>query len=171
MNRWGALALAGAGGTLLLVLGTEIRDATPWSDRGIRDGAASPVDRSLDAQVPEVGGQSADDAAGILARPLFNWNRRPGRSAAMAGTDESLPRLSGILIGANARYAIFTGAAGTKPLVLQEGGLVGRFTIDKIAADHVDVRSEAGSRTLRTRFSTAPPPPASLSPMSLPDAS
>jgi hypothetical protein len=104
---------------------------------------------------------STADAAAILSRPLFNWNRRP--SAASPGTqpDAPLPRLSGIMIGANQRYAFFAGQ-GSKPLVVPEGGAVGRFTIDKITPDHVDISGDIGPRRLQTRFDQRGPPAESL---------
>jgi hypothetical protein len=59
----------------------------------------------------------------ILSRPLFSIGRRPPKIAAprSAGTQEGIPRLSGIMIATGFKRAIFAPEGGGKPLVLREG--------------------------------------------------
>lgn len=88
----------------------------------------------------------------ILARPLFNPDRRP--SGKVAGGEEGLPRLSAILIGHGLASAIFT-ASGQKPLVVQPGGFVGGDRVQSISADEVVMLTPAGAVTLRPRFANS----------------
>jgi hypothetical protein len=62
-------------------------------------------------------------ARAILARPLFSIGRRPPKIAPprSAGTQQDMPRLSGIMIAAGFKRAIFAPDGGGKPLVLTEG--------------------------------------------------
>jgi hypothetical protein len=62
-------------------------------------------------------------ARAILARPLFSIGRRPPKIAPprSTGTQEGIPRLSGIMIAAGFKRAIFAPDGGGKPLVLTEG--------------------------------------------------
>jgi hypothetical protein len=59
----------------------------------------------------------------ILARPLFSIGRRPPKIAAAhnASAQQDIPRLSGIMIAAGFKRAIFAPDGGGKPLVLTEG--------------------------------------------------
>jgi hypothetical protein len=164
MSRWGPIAVASLGGTLLLILASEIQHAAIWSHQ------ASPIveaARGTDAQ--EIGSDKPDlptsaDTTAILARPLFNWNRRPGQSSGVA--DGPLPRLSGILVSTRERYAIFAGQSGGKPQVVHEGNTIGRFTIQQITSDHIVLRNGADLQILHTSGDVPPPPP-----MATPDAS
>ncbi len=165
MNRWGPILVAGLGSALLLILTSEIHDAISWFDQ-----ATPTVEAMSDADAQDKDGAArvvppSADIGAILARPLFNWNRRPAPDAGVA-VDGPLPRLSGILVSASERYAIFATQPGGKSQVVPEGGTIGRFTIDTIASDHVVLRGGADLQTLRPSFNVAPPPP-----MATPDAS
>ncbi len=97
----------------------------------------------------------------ILARPLFNPDRRPTGEAADGG--DGLPRLSAILIGQGVASAIFA-ADGQKPLVVRPGGLVGGDKVQSISTDEVVLLTSSGPVTLRPQFakgSAAGPQPAS----------
>jgi hypothetical protein len=103
----------------------------------------------------------------ILARPLFNQDRRPSGAAA---SGDGLPRLSAILIGQGMASAIFA-ADGHKPLVVQPGGLVDGDRVQSISADKVVLLTPVGPVTLRPRFAegatsaAAPPPLVPVSPI------
>jgi hypothetical protein len=151
---------------LLLIVASEIDAALPWLDESSSNIVRTPV---IEAQV--VGDDASAmprlaDTSAILARPLFNWNRRPGQSSELASADSPLPRLAGILVSGRGRYAIFAAPPGAKPQVVPEGGTIGRFTIDKITADHIILNNDGALQTVHTTFGAKPP-----SPMPTPDAS
>jgi hypothetical protein len=167
MLRLNSAGLAGAGLVFLLLVGEEIRGFLPWFDVTPPADAPAPNSEQHFSIEATHGSEPPMDTDSVLARPLFNWNRRPGVSGISPGFAESLPRLSGIVIDADKRYAIFAAvSAGSKPMIVQEGGMIGRYMIDRIAPDHVDVRFDGGLRSLRTSFDS--PPAATLK---LPDAS
>jgi hypothetical protein len=90
----------------------------------------------------------------VLARPLFSADRRPpaGPSAQAGSTGTTLPRLSGVVIGAFGRTALFAAEDGGKPAAVKEGGVIGLFTVRKIAAEGVLVSGPDGQRSLRPHF-------------------
>jgi hypothetical protein len=79
----------------------------------------------------------------ILARPLFSIGRRPPKPAVVrsAGTDEGIPRLSGIMIAAGFKRAIFAPDGGGKPLVLTEGQTLADTSIRSIEPGEVVLAS------------------------------
>lgn len=98
--------------------------------------------------------------ATILARPLFTRDRRPVAATASAALGESngnLPRLTGIAISPDQRRAIFAGADGAKPIVVEEGGSIAGFTVQAIAPDGVKVQGPDGDRTVALAFDQSPP--------------
>ncbi len=74
----------------------------------------------------------------MLARPLFNPNRRPAATAdgSAAGASDTLPRLAGVIVGPGGRRAIFAPAEG-RPLVVPEGGRIGRYVVRSIVPGQV----------------------------------
>jgi general secretion pathway protein N len=91
----------------------------------------------------------------ILARPLFSRDRRPTPPLARSGGDTvltSLPRLTGVLVGAFGRNAIFAGESGGKPLVIEEGGHLGPYTVKAIEPGRVTVAGPEGERQLEPSF-------------------
>jgi hypothetical protein len=91
----------------------------------------------------------------VLDRPVLHPSRRPpGAPAAAAGpagpaaAAEELPRLSGVLIGPAGRWAMFAPPAG-RPLLLAEGGSVGRYTVKTIAPHAVTLTGSEGDRVIR----------------------
>jgi hypothetical protein len=164
MVFWRPIIVVSLGGSLLLGLGSEVLDvinvfsATPTI-------SVEPTEIALDkAPPPALQPPIAAETSTILGRPLFNWNRHASQSA--GNLDGPLPRLSGIIVGAPGRYAIFAAQPGSKPQIIQEGGSIGRFTIDAIAADHIILKDGTGQQDLHTSFGATPPPP-----MATPDAS
>ena len=166
MSGWGSIIIAGLGGALLLVTSIEFHNGLQGANQPKPDAVTtadtpqSSLNDTASVRLPLA------DIGAILGRPLFNWNRRPGQSSGPASIDGPLPRLAGILVSATARYAIFAAPPGGKPQVMQEGSVVGRFTIDKITASYVLLKAGGEVRTLHTSFGVTPPPP-----MATPDAS
>jgi len=88
-------------------------------------------------------------ASSILRRPLFRAERRPTLPA-VSGAPQSpaLPRLSGIVVTASARRAIFAASEGGKPVVVAEGESFGPFRVARIGAQEVAVIGPGGARML-----------------------
>ena len=164
MNRWGLVVGAGFGSALSLILAAEINDAASWANQPEPKPASAPDMAAQDVVTARVSPSKGPSAKTILARPLFNWNRRPGQSATAA--DGPLPRLTGIVTSDTDRYAIFAAQPGGKPQVVKEGNAIGRFKVDAIGVDGVILKNGAESQTLRPSFDVPPPPP-----MATPDAS
>ena len=107
-------------------------------------------------------------AAAALARPLFNPGRRPDAVEAAARAPEQqadLPRLAGIEVTPQGRYAIFAGRgpAGTATIA-SEGAKIGVWLIEAIRPAEVQVAGPDGRRTLRPSYSDAPPAPQAAAP-------
>lgn len=97
--------------------------------------------------------QGAAWTLAVLARPLFNPDRRPpAPPAAPAPPPDSLPRLAGTLVGPGGKRAIF--ATGDKPAVLAEGSSIDAWTVQAISAGMVTLIGPDGPRVLRVSFAT-----------------
>lgn len=96
--------------------------------------------------------------ASILARPLFNEDRRPvaAEVAASGRAAVGLPRLAGVLVTSTGRRAIFAAPEGGRPFTVPEGGRIGAFTVSRIADGAVTVTGPDGVRVLRPSFATGP---------------
>lgn len=110
--------------------------------------AAGRPDAGADAAI----GQWGDT---ILARPLFNADRRPA-DVAGAATSATLPRLSAIIVVGGTRRAIFV-APGQKPVLVSEGGDIGPDRITAIAPGKVELLGPDGAVTLRLQLIPAGP--------------
>jgi hypothetical protein len=162
MSERTLLALCGLAAALVAVLaleyhGARSEDATlPSASRrpaGIRSGApAGPPDPGPPDPGPPDTPQARVDA--ILARPLFQPNRRPPASVPGAGASgpAALPRLSGVMISRAGRSVIFAAGADGKPVVLAEGGRIGAYVVQSISAGEAVVLGPEGKRTLRPSF-------------------
>lgn len=95
---------------------------------------------------------------GILVRPLFASTRRPTVDAPSgpAPMPASLPRLTGIMVDGATRSAIFAATGGGRPIVVQEGGRVGGYTVQSIDAGQVTLDGPGGSQVLRPSFDARP---------------
>lgn len=94
--------------------------------------------------------------ASVLRRPLFRADRRP----ALAAPDASpppLPRLSGIVVTASARRAIFAGGKDGKPVAAAEGERVGPARVVRIGAREVVMVGPDGAHVLRPASQPAEP--------------
>jgi hypothetical protein len=98
----------------------------------------------------------------ILARPLFSIGRRPPKIAAAhnASTQQDIPRLSGIMIAAGFKRAIFAPDGGGKPLVLTEGAPLADTSIRAIQPGQVTLASGEVLHPAydKNRVPTAPAP-------------
>jgi hypothetical protein len=97
----------------------------------------------------------------ILARPLFNPDRKPVGSGDVRG----LPRLTGIIVSGSRNVAIFASASGDHPIVREAGTRIGAYEIKLIEDTGVTVTGPGGTSIIRPLFDIAapavkrPPPP------------
>jgi hypothetical protein len=93
-------------------------------------------------------------SATLLARPLFAPDRRPVPGpAAPVAHDVPLPRLSGIVLSPDLRFAIFEGEHATRAIIVADGGAIEGWTVATIAADSVTLaRDGSQSVMLRPHF-------------------
>lgn len=104
--------------------------------------------------------RSAAMASKILRRPLFRADRRPMPAAIPDAPP--LPRLSGIVVTASARRAIFAEGGDGKPVVAAEGESFGPVKVARIGAQEVVMIGPDGARVLRPTPQPAPERPAPL---------
>lgn len=91
--------------------------------------------------------RSAAPVAGILRRPLFRADRRP--APAVPNAPPPLPRLSGIVVTASVRRAIFAGGKDGKSVVAAEGEGFGPVRVARIGAQEVVMVGPDGVHLLR----------------------
>ncbi|MCW8306046.1 hypothetical protein AruPA_03265 [Acidiphilium sp. PA] len=153
-------------GGLALVLGCIVIGEA-WSAHGEASRAivaAGPAPLRLTPGVPVDPGRTNRWVAAILARPLFTPSRRPARIAAVAGSSRAaLPRLTGIMVSPEGRFAIFAPATG-KPITVQPGARIGGFTVRGIARDRVSVLGPDGVETVRITYGDTPAASTSAAP-------
>ena len=145
-----ALPVYAALAVLLLILAVEW---LPESDPAI---AVPVAPRMAHGAAPEAETTARDTAAWattILRRPLFTTGRRPQKSAGhLAQTAATgLPRLSGIMITAGGKRAIFMPDSG-KAMTLAEGAALDDYTIRRIAADRVILHGAKGDMVLHPAY-------------------
>ncbi len=88
----------------------------------------------------------------ILARPLFNADRRPPLQSTAAAS--SLARLSAIIIIGSDRRAVFA-PKGRKPSILAKGGEIDGYRLVRIEPDFVTLAGPAGHVLVYPRFKNA----------------
>jgi general secretion pathway protein N len=157
--------LASLGVGCILLGGVIVAELTA-GDGGASDGpaVAHPVDRSA-APRPQAP-RDEELLATILARPLFSPNRKPPADEVAgqpAGPDLNDVRLTGIVVAADRRLAIFA-LPGAKALVRGEGETVNDWRLDTITPHQVVLSGPAGTRTLQPKIDAsvvrrAPGPP------------
>lgn len=148
----------------LLAVSIALLATLAWELDGVALPARPTAARSLSAPAPATPASVPDHTpewvATILARPLFNPDRRPAAqvvTARGAHMPDGLPRLSGIMVGPFGRSAIFI-PEGRKPLVVNEGGRIDAWTIQAIEVGEVRISGPGGTRTLQPTFLTSPAP-------------
>jgi len=110
------------------------------------------------AGLPPSSGTEQDAVVRLLARPLFNDDRRPAVGAPAMLTSLAPPRLTGVFVSSQARSAIFAAAGDGKPVVLGVGGSVSAFRVQAIEAGQVTmVGADGSTRLLRPSFDPRPP--------------
>lgn len=75
----------------------------------------------------------------ILARPLFNTDRRPSNPGGALPAKTALPRLAGVIVTPFGRQAIFATSPEGKSIAVPEGKKMGIYTITHIEAGAVTV--------------------------------
>ncbi len=123
--------------------------------------AVTPSGPAVAAPPAPAADHGAEWAAMLLARPAFSPDRRPPAPAlapmAAAGAETPPPRLTGILITAAGRSAIF--ADPVHPLVVREGGILGHFAVQRIEPGQVTLIGPGGPQIIRPAFDTTRPRP------------
>jgi hypothetical protein len=150
MTRLSGLLLVCAG--LAGIIALEISNAPSGDVAPPQTRAATAI-----AHTPQPAtNRTLDWVTAVLARPLFSPDRRPAADAAsVAGSSlPGLPRLAGILVGPFGRSAIFA-ADGSKPIVVQEGGRVGAYTVRSIEVAQVQIVGPDGVQVLNPSFDQA----------------
>lgn len=129
--------------------------------------ASDPADARLASRTPATGPAGASPPSGdqargagagdnrdaqvlvdrILARPLFNADRRPATGSSIPGST-AMPRLTAVLVSRQRKAAIFAGGADGKPVVLLEGGRIGEYVVRSIDAGQVTVSGPGGGTQL-----------------------
>jgi hypothetical protein len=93
--------------------------------------------------------------SGILARPLFNPDRKPIGSGNVRG----LPRLTGIVVSGSRRVAIFAAPPGERPIVREAGTQIGVYDVKEVEETGVTVSGPGGTTVIRPLFDPSPPLP------------
>ncbi len=99
-------------------------------------------------------------AAALLARPPFAPDRRP--EAAQGALDPLLPHLTGIMMSAADRRAIFAGRDGGRGTVVGQGDQLAGYRVEAISATAVTLVGADGRHDVHPTFSAAPPVQAAL---------
>ncbi len=114
-------------------------------------------DRNVAAPQPEVSALRRI----ILSRPLFEPTRRPPAIQAQDPTAPmEIPRLSGIMVTPTEKIAVFAPAIGA-PIIVNQNGRFGPFTVLAISGDSVTIKGPAGVIVLSANFSDRGQPEAS----------
>ena len=149
---------------LASALAIELRDGLP----GAAETAPPPVAPEAGAVATPVAEAVTPErtralVAAILARPLFEQDRRPSVEAHAGPAASGEARLAGIMVSPSGRAAIFAPAEGGKTLVLREGEALGPLTVQTIAPGSVTVLSHGKAQVMQPSFApssatTTPPP-------------
>jgi hypothetical protein len=155
------LGAACAGGVVLAARPTPDDAVGPRAGRAARQAAAEPP-----VPADTAANQAPRWEAAVLARPLFNPDRRPAGPAPVAASqDAGLPRLTGIMITPNGRSAIFAPAGGGKPAVVAEGGSLGVYVVQTISLGEVVLTGPDGSHSLNPTLDHMSPAGRSVPPV------
>ncbi len=132
---------------LVAVIGYEFYSlsAGPHSDH---------VDLSLVPVLPRTvipHDDKADTLKDVLARPLFQIDRRPP-VVASARIEPSVGRLTGILISQNDKRLIFSGVPDGKPVILTEGDHIGSDIVQSIDVGQATLVGPGGVTVVQPSF-------------------
>ena len=81
----------------------------------------------------------------VLDRPLFSPGRRPSGTTPNAEEPGALPTLQGIVVSPKQKFALFAGASDAAASRVAEGETIGRWTVQKIAANRVMLTTSDGA--------------------------
>jgi hypothetical protein len=147
--------LAVLGGIALVLGGILALEIMPAADDGADIVAPRPEPAHPGVVAEPDTSALGDIADTVLERPLFSPDRRLPKSAAVAGGDtETVPRLTGIIVGPDGGRAIFDDGSG-RPRIVAEGDRLGRFTLGEISPGQVSLIASEGERVLRPRFANS----------------
>jgi hypothetical protein len=93
------------------------------------------------------GASALDRYREVLDRPLFSPSRRPAAASLepTGATEGEVPTLQGIVVSPRQKFALFAGASEADALRVSEGETIGRWTVAKIAANHVTLTAPDGA--------------------------
>jgi hypothetical protein len=122
--------------------------------------AAAVAGAGGESTAPESGAQAMAQAAMVaLDRPLFSRDRRPGArgkdDGAAVAKSGALPRLSGIIVTPDRRFALFSDANG-KSRGAVEGDAMDGYVIRLIQPEQIILSGPEGERVLRPAFAKPP---------------
>lgn len=149
-NRPAAAILGAVALGLSAVIGLELR-----AESGVAEAPAAPrpaMAAGPAAAMPVSVDHSDDWVAKILARPLFSTSRRPPAPGTTIATTSAPARLSGILVSARDRLAIFAASGEGKPIVAHVGSQVGEDVVQSIEPERVTMRGPDGDKVLRPSY-------------------
>ena len=142
MSRLVALALGTTALALAGVLRWELQEDAP-----VGPSPAPQIEGRAVGAAPPGAVDRAALVAAVVGRPLFEPSRRPPAEAPVtvsAPVVRTVPRVTGVLVSATDRSAIFAALGAGAPLVAREGGRVGEYTVQRIAAGQVTLMGRTG---------------------------
>jgi general secretion pathway protein N len=151
----GLLGLASVAVALAGVIGVELHQAAVQPSAAVIAPARGQAKPAVVPGAADAAALVGQRVATILARPLFSPDRRP--IGASGEAEPGLARLTGIMLTAGGKAAIFAGPSDGQPVVVSEGGHLGRYELAAIDADGVTVIGPDGQRVLHPTFDPKPP--------------
>ncbi len=159
MSRRATLVLGATALVLAGLLRWQVQDEAPAEAP-----PPPPAEAHADVIVPPAAVDRAAEVAKITGRPVFEPSRRPSVdvvAAAAAPAVRTVPRVTGVVVSATDRSAIFASPGAGAATVAREGGRVGEYTVQRIAAGQVTLMGPDGPLLLRPVFDkNRPLPPA-----------
>jgi hypothetical protein len=149
-------ALAAA---LLAVIGYELR-SYQGVEAAAEPGRVPSFAPTAIETVPAAHDRSAELAT-ILARPLFQPDRRPAPEAAAS---PKLGRLAGIIVSGTEKRLIFAGSSGGGPIVVKEGDHLDADVVQSISDEHAALSGPNGVKIITPSFDAKGPSPAHPAP-------
>ncbi|MGI4938981.1 MAG: hypothetical protein ACRYHQ_00180 [Janthinobacterium lividum] len=168
MSRRATLVLGATALVLAGLLRWQVQDEAPAE---APPPPPLPAEAHADGVVPPAAVDRAAEVAKITGRPVFEPSRRrpvDGTAIVAAPVVRTVPRVTGVVVSATDRSAIFAPPGAGAATVAREGGRVGEYTVQTIAAGQVTLMGPDGPLLLRPVLDKnrpvppAPPPVAGL---------
>lgn len=150
----GRRLFAGVFAVLAAVVAAEVASRPTGEIESPAASAPQPAKAPAAPAIPDAS-RTAAWSATLLGRPLFAPDRRPvaGVVAGPVAHETALPRLSGIVLSPNLRFAIFEGDHATRAIVVADGAAIAGWTVAAIEPETVTLaRDGSPSVTLRPRY-------------------